>query len=435
MKIKLSHSHLLILFILAASVIYWAGMPAVPFHPDESTQIFMSSDVDLFFTRPADLFWREEARDDVRQRYRELDAPLTRYLIGISRFVLGGQPPLPADWDWTSSWQANLAAGAYPDADLLLAARLPQALLFPLTLLLLFLTLQSVAPRPAAWLGLFLFVMHGLVLLHTRRAMAEGVLLFTIMLTLWSLVRFRRSFWLAAVAAGLAFCAKQSAGILILPVIVAILWQSSRSIQQRLAQAALAVALFGAVIFALNPFLWSSPLKAFHSSIDQRATLTEQQSAMLAYVNPEKVLDSLPSRLAAQIGHLYFTEPAVRDVNNYAAEIGPAEQAYLSNSLHHLLRSPATAVGLLLLSLFGFATVFLLAVRQPTRRRSLTLLLLTNLLQMLVLLMVPLPVQRYIMPLVPFVCIWSAITLWKIIEIMLELRRPHSASFPSSQKT
>jgi hypothetical protein len=189
MKIKLSHSHLLILFILAASVIYWAGLPAVPFHPDESTQIFMSSDVELFFTRPADLFWREEARDDVRQRYRELDAPLTRYLIGIGRFVLGGQPPLPVDWDWTSSWQANLAAGAYPDADLLLAARLPQALLFPLTLLLLFLTLQAIAPRPAAWLGLFLFAVHGLVLLHTRRAMAEGVLLFTIMLTLWSLVQ------------------------------------------------------------------------------------------------------------------------------------------------------------------------------------------------------------------------------------------------------
>ena len=40
---------LLITFILIASLIYLAGVNSVPFHPDESTYIYMSSDFQMFF--------------------------------------------------------------------------------------------------------------------------------------------------------------------------------------------------------------------------------------------------------------------------------------------------------------------------------------------------------------------------------------------------
>jgi 4-amino-4-deoxy-L-arabinose transferase-like glycosyltransferase len=428
MQFKPNSSHLVILVVIALSIVYLLGLPAVPFHPDESTQIFMSADFELLFTRPVEIFWRPDQRDDLRQRYRELDAPLTRYLVGAGRLAAGGLAPLPVDWDWTRSWQYNLEAGAHPSPELLLAARLPLALFFPLTLLLLFLTVQVIAPRPAAWLAMLLFASHALVLLHTRRAMAEPVLLFTIILTLWVLVRSERVPVWAAVPPALAFCAKQSAGILILPVLVAVFWQTAHPLPQRIIRTVLAGILFVAVIFVLNPFLWSSPIQAARSSLEQRAGLVSRQVDAMAQVNPEKVLDSLPVRLAAQVGQVFFIQPAVWDISNYVVEQHDDEQAYLANPLHTLLRSPAGGVGLMLLSLYGFITAGLLAVRKTALRRKLVLLILANVMQILALLLfVPLPIQRYSLPLVPFIAIWSALGLWTIVQMARAVRTQRAA--------
>jgi 4-amino-4-deoxy-L-arabinose transferase-like glycosyltransferase len=430
MKPKLTHQNLLFIFVLVITAAYLAGLPAVPFHPDESTQIFMSSDLELFFSQPSEVYWQPDKSSDLRQRYRELDAPLTRYLIGIGRQVLG-ESALPADWNWTRSWEDNRIAGAYPDPKVLAAARWPQALLFPLSLLLLFYTVKAIAPVHTAWLAMLLFAGNALVLLHTRRAMAESVLLFTIILTLWSVVQFKRSLWWAAVPAALAFCAKQSTGILILPVLATILWQHALPLKHRLLQIVLALGLFGGVIFILNPFLWSNPLQASRSALVQRSHLVDQQVAMMAYVNPEKVLNSFPSRLAAQVAQLYFLEPAVKDVANYADELRTSELAYLSNPLHRLMRSFLAGILLMLLSLFGFFSAGLQAWKLNSKRHSLALLLLAHILQMLVLFwFIPLPIQRYSLPLVPFVCIWSAFGISKLGEMAVSLYnlRPTSSA-------
>jgi 4-amino-4-deoxy-L-arabinose transferase-like glycosyltransferase len=422
MTFKLTTSHLLIIVIIVLSATYLAGLPAVPFHPDESTQIFMSADLELIFTQPTNVFWRSENSNDQRQRYRELDAPLTRYLIGVGRLAAGSIAPLSTDWDWTQSWQYNLDAGAFPGDKLLHTARIPLAFLFPFTLILLFLTAQSIAPKPTAWLAMLLYATHALVLLHTRRAMAEPVLLFTIILTLWSLVRLRHAPWWAAIPAALAFCAKHSAGIMIVPVIFAIFWQTALPVRQRVVQAALAGGLFIAIVFILNPFLWGNPLQAVRSALHQRADLVSRQVDELGRVNPEKVLDSFPTRLAAQVGQLFFIQPAIWDISNYAAEQHDEERAYLANPLHHLLRSPAGGVALMLFGLYGFVVGIMLAVQDPALRRALILIILANGMQLLTLLLfVPLPFQRYSLPLIPFICIWSAIGLWKIAELALTL--------------
>jgi 4-amino-4-deoxy-L-arabinose transferase-like glycosyltransferase len=423
MKPKLTHQHLLFFFILIISAVYLASLPAVPFHPDESTQIFMSGDLELFLSQPSDVYWQPDKSSNLRQRYRELDAPLTRYLIGIGRQIFGFEA-LQADWDWTQSWEDNRNAGAYPDSKLLAAARWPQALLFPLSLILLFSTTKAAASVHTAWLAMLLFSGNALVLLHTRRAMAESVLLFTILLTLWSLVRLKGSFWWAAAPAALAFCAKQSAGILILPVLAAIFWQGALPFKRRFLEAVLALALFGGVIFILNPFLWSNPLQAARSALDQRNYLVDQQVAMMAYVHPEKVLNSIPSRLAAQVAQLFFLEPAIKDVGNYAEELRPSEMAYLSNPLHVLLRSFPAGILLMMLSLFGFLSAGLHALKLVSQRRSLSLLLLAHALQMLALFwFIPLPIQRYSLPLVPFVCIWSAFGMTKLGELIYAMYR------------
>ena len=76
-------------------------LPAVPFHPDESTHLYLSRDFDLLFRQrePAAVTWQAaDAPPDVR-RYRLLEAPLSRYLIGLSR-ALTGQPALTTSTDW-----------------------------------------------------------------------------------------------------------------------------------------------------------------------------------------------------------------------------------------------------------------------------------------------------------------------------------------------
>jgi len=64
----------------------------------------MSADFEAVFTQPSSLGWKSENEGDLRQRYRELDAPLTRYVLGIGRSI-AGLPPLPNDWNWSVNWE------------------------------------------------------------------------------------------------------------------------------------------------------------------------------------------------------------------------------------------------------------------------------------------------------------------------------------------
>jgi len=129
---------ILIAVITIASLIYLAGVSRVPFHPDESTYLYMSSDFETFYRQPSVVFWQPEPADELRQHYRLVDPPLLRSWIGFVRW-LTGQPLLAADWDWSKFWQENQAAGALPSPGLLQTARLAVALLFPLTLIFMFL--------------------------------------------------------------------------------------------------------------------------------------------------------------------------------------------------------------------------------------------------------------------------------------------------------
>jgi len=105
----------LILTILLITAFYFAGISEVPFHPDESTQLFMSADLEQLFTRPEKLFWHPNWEQDSRQKYRAVDAPLTRYLIGVGRLTAGLDAP-SVDWNWSLDWRANqeIAIGGAP---------------------------------------------------------------------------------------------------------------------------------------------------------------------------------------------------------------------------------------------------------------------------------------------------------------------------------
>lgn len=213
-------------FLIVLSLLtggYLIGVAGVPFHPDESTYLYMSADLETFFQSPTALFWRPESTGDVHQQYRRLNPPLVHALIGISR-TAAGLPALPVDWDWTKSWQENQRAGGLPPANLLLTGRIGEAFLYPFSILFLFLAVRRVANDFTAWVAALLLASNALVLLDTRRAMAEGGLLFTLTLSMWALVKAEKRPWMVAIPAALAFSAKQSLAALGPVGLLAALW-------------------------------------------------------------------------------------------------------------------------------------------------------------------------------------------------------------------
>ena len=427
MKTLLSEKKLLTLVILALTLAYLAGLAGIPFHPDESTQLFMSADVDTLFSRPADLFWSAAHEQDARQIYRELDAPLARYLIGVGRNI-AGLPALPVDWDWSKSWDANQAAGALPDARLLLVGRLSVAILFPFSLFFIFKSGLSIGGSVMGWAALLLLAANPLVLLHTRRAMAESGLIFTIPLFLWALTKPIKPAWLIAIPAALVFCSKQSAGVLVLVGLAFLLregFQQKHTLSKLIVDLALFGLAFVVVVVVFNPFLWSNPIQASLAAINARQTLLNNQVAAMGAVRPDMVLGSFPQRLLGLVAQLFITRPAIADIGNYLAQTNSAEVAYFSSPFNQLLGGLIGGGVLLILSVTGFtlATVRSVRSRGPSQATILFFLLGTLLIFITLIWFLPIPWQRYYLPLVPFICIWTAYTISKAVSLIPRFKK------------
>ncbi len=423
---------LLILFLVIASVGYGAGVMAVPFHPDESTYLYMSADWETLFTRPASLAWQPDANDP-RQLYRLLDAPLCRYLVGFSRWI-AGLAPLPVDWNWSLSWDQNGQAGALPDAGLLATGRFSQAALFPFSLLLLYLTGLRLGGKVLGWSAMLLLASSALVWLHTRRAMAEGGLVFTVCLFTACLVSCQKRPWLIALAAALAFCAKQStlplAGIGFLAVIA----YSPRPLSgfSQAKYLGLYCILWLGLVVLLNPFLWAHPGEAIQAAVLARQDLLIRQTSEFAAALPGSVLNTPWLSALSLIANLYLTPPAIADVGNYLAQTSASAQAYLGNPLNGLLRSLPAGGLLLAMSGIGFFLLGKLSLNpNQSQRSAFGLVWLAGLLQFVTLVFtVTLPFQRYVVPLVPFTCLWAGWSLarfWQLArEVYLNRKITHS---------
>lgn len=424
-----------LLIFLAALALYSAaflgGVAAVPFHPDESTNLFMSGDTELFWQQPSSLFWREENEGDLRQLYRKLDAPFTRNLIAAGRLVAGLEA-LPVDWDWGKTWQENQQAGALPSPNMLLAGRAAVALLFPPSLLFLFLAVRRTVNDFTAWTAVILLASSALALLHARRAMAEGALVFTTTWVMWWLVAAEKRPWLTALPAALAFSAKQSLGALMPVSLLAVIWQpgpwNAEKARRVISQVVLLCVITAAVLALLHPFLWSQPVKAFQAAVAARQELARAQTGD----RPEQTLNTPGRKLISMIGSLYLTPPIFAETSNYLEDTRTAEAAYLANPLHALFRSVPAGGVLLMLSLYGFVLGCIRSARpHGPYNRGLALLAAATLVQGLaLLLLVPLPWQRYYMPLLPFSCLWTAYGIEQLRAVFARSARKQKQPAP-----
>jgi hypothetical protein len=277
---------------------------------------------------------------------------------------------------------------------------------------------------------------NALVLLHTRRAMAEGGLLFTLTLTMWVLVKAEKRPWLAAIPAALAFCAKQTLATLAPVGLLAVLWLPGGNTQEQtqprylrlVRQSLLYGMMFIAMIYLLNPFLWAEPIPAIQAAMQSRQALASAQSGD----RPEQTLNTPGRRIIGLVGSVYLTSPMLAETSNYLETTRTAETDYLANPLHALFRSIPAGGLLLILGVFGFILCGRRMVGSgDPARRGLGLLLSATLLQTLALLaLVPLPWQRYYLPVVPYACLWTAYGIDHLRELAIQsIRRKSQEGF------
>jgi 4-amino-4-deoxy-L-arabinose transferase-like glycosyltransferase len=417
------------LLVLLTAVLL-GGAARVPFHPDESSWLFQSRDLESLMARPLSLAWRATSEPSPEVTYRLLNAPLAKYVLAVGRLAAGYPAVTVAtDWNWSASWGENVTAGALPDAGLLAAARLASALLLVPAVIAMYFSGRAVGGRAAGVAAAVFLGTNALVLLHGRRSMAEGALTLAVCLALLGALHADRHPWLAGAAAALAFAAKTSAGVWIPLGAVAAAWsgdparRSPRATLVRIASFAVSTVF---VTFLLYPVLWSDPARALIEMWRARQAFVAAQVATTKAVMPWVVLSGPAERAATHLVHLYFAPLQFAEAANYLRQTAASEATYLASPANSLLRGVGGGAVLLGLSLLGLVRG-LRGMRdsKPRERRAVGVALLATLVQATALVLaVPLAFQRYVIPLVPLACLWCGVGVAWLVEVATRNRRP-----------
>jgi hypothetical protein len=171
------------LFLAALMFYALLGVGGTTFHGDESMQLYMSSDYFTAFVEraPERLLALPPYYIDSDPHLRILNGTVNRYAIGFAWHVAGYTPaelPPRPGWDWGLTYADNVATAHRPAEALLNLARLPSALFFAASIVVVFLLAQSIGGRGAAYAAALLYTLHPALLLNGRRALQEGSMLF-----------------------------------------------------------------------------------------------------------------------------------------------------------------------------------------------------------------------------------------------------------------
>ncbi len=421
-------------------VLYLSGLPEVPFHPDESSQISLSGDFAALFLQHdwAGLAWTPDQPLTPQMQLRLLDAPMMRYFIGLSDWLCGfSATDLNTDWVWWLTWDENAAAGHLPGPELLGASRVPAAVLSALAVVLMFWIVFEARGLGVGLAAALLLGLNPLVLLHGRRAMAEGALLFFSLLAVWGMVRLAKNageprltaFRLGLIAlgvgglVGLAASSKQSALGLLPATALAVALPIVRPSTARPLRRSLPLLLTtwlglglgcGLAFWALNPVLYRDPLGGLQAMVAARADLLHQQTVAQASGAPQTLTPDPLSRLRAAVSQVYFRPPAVWDVPFYLDRLSPQAEAYFAQPVQHLTAWPVWGV---VMAGLGAAGAVASALRlwqnrlgQTTRAEQTWWWWMIGV-SGTVLLTTPFDWQRYFLSLVPPACLGAALGL------------------------
>ena len=394
-------------------IFYFKNLLSVPFHPDESTQIFMSNDVEIIINDTSDLYFKEDAQNSVGQNYRLVDAPLTKYFIGIFRNIFKLEN-IQYDWDWSKSWSDN--QNATPNNQLLLISRISAAIFFPLSLILFALILKEVFGPDILliMLSLIMFAFNSLLLLHTRRSMAESIMIFFLLHSIYAFCIIpKKWFFLASVPIALAINAKQILIFLIPVAIILFIFYFKNHLKIFVLQITVFFILIAGILLFLNPIAWKQPITVTKLMLNQRIELSQNQADVIESVSPEFLTNSVSKRLVAFVAQIFILQPSPQEVSNYQEYLDKTIQNYFMNPLHQgLIRNLFGGTIYLLLFLFGLYK----SISCLTDKQKLIFLSGFILFSFEILLSLALPFQRYYLPAIPFTIIFAMIGLRQIIN-------------------
>lgn len=397
---------------------YFKNLLNVPFHPDESTQIFMSKDVELIINNTSDLYFQADTQNSIEQNYRLLDAPLPKYFIGIFRIIFNLEA-ISFDWDWSKSWTDN--QDAIPGYQLLLISRLSAAIFFPLSIILFFFVLKEVfkSDNLLIFLSLMLFAFNSLLLLHTRRAMAESSMIFFLLLSLFTLCKIpHKWFFMSAVPIGLAINAKQILIFLIPLSIILVIFIFKKQLKNFLVQITLFIVVLIGIFLILNPIAWNQPVPVVKQMLSQRMELSQNQVNAIQSVSPEYITNSLSKRITAFIAQLFIIKPSPQEISNYQKFLQESIVDYFKNPLHNgLIRNLLGGTVYFILFLLGFFKSISLL---PDRLKLIFIIgFILFCLELLISLSIPF--QRYYLPAIPFTIIFAMIGLRQSITLIKKI--------------
>jgi len=388
------------------------GLSRIPFHPDEVSLLYQSRDFEKLLTDPLSLQYDPEKEGELNQTYRVLNPPFPKYILAVGIRLAGfGPESVSVDWNWSLTWSENDAAGALPNPNLLTAARAASTFMVILSLPILYLCGRSIQDNKMGILAVLLLGTNALLLLHGRRAMTEGTLIFSVSLAILGILEGNKHPWLAGLGTALAASSKMSAVILIPIGLLSVLWlpENFKHDKKRLAHhVALFIVVFIVIYMLLNPLLWSNPFDAINAQWTERTQFLHAMVNEIETLAPDQILHSPRQRLGAMIGHLFMSDPQFAEAGNYQLNTQPDEEKYMSSVLHTLFRGWFGGGILLLLTLMGCVHLGIEIKNGGWRRqRKMLLLLVGSLAQTVALLFAnPLPIQRYYVPLIPFICLW-----------------------------
>jgi hypothetical protein len=396
-------------------ILNFIGISDVPFHPDESSILYQSQDLEKLFADPSMLVWVSERTGEFDQTYRLLNPPIPKYIVGIGRLLAGfDSSSVDVDWNWSATWDENVNSSALPDPVLLLGSRMATTTILMGTLIPLILIARRISGNNLAIIMILTFGLHSLTLLHGRRAMSEGPLLFGSMLAILGILEAEKRPWLTGLGTAIAASSKLSAVALVPVGVLAIIWQRNQNkTNTKFSLRDLVIFSFVAILvtFLLNPVLWSNPLAGIGGIWNSRVDFSIRQRETIQAVSPEQILDTPSQRITGMVGLMFFRSPQTSEVANYIEQTGTEEEAYLRNPINTLFSGPLGGGIAFLLTMFG-VVVSAFQLKRPgwARRRQILLLFIASAVQVVALLIAnAIPFQRYYIPILPFVIIWMSI--------------------------
>ena len=327
------------------------------------------------------------------------------------------------------TWEQNLEIGAIPSPALLTTARFIPTILLSISIYLFYFSIRMILPKTPAHIATLFLGLNPLILLHGRRAMSEPTLLFGVILFLWSVTRDNIKPVLVGIALAIAFNAKQT-GIFLIPagiIAVCTLPNGDHRLRKMLARSAAVLAIFLIITLLLNPYYWKSPLSALLAGFLGRSQLFDLQLAdHLAGTNPN-VLTSILSFIV----NLFILPPAVSEIGKYLGPMAHEIQIYQNIVPHVWGRSLIAGSLQLTIFLSGFFVMYKRYAKETKSvNQSLKLMLYaTVFLFMGILIALPIPWQRYVVPVIPLVAFWLGYGLMPLSDAFqstLSAKKPSS---------